>query len=177
MKEECEYKAIQNSVTCSPVYCKFRAHGLISMKKLKSCLNVSCKKELGLNIFYLWPSAYPYICANKGSFVWGIKWIIYQILKIYNLLMNRINILIVTLPTHRLLVLFVWRFSDTWRRHHYRWKAAYFDLYSALLHSGILSVPHLLSRVTFVYNYHNLWRPVLFHLVPSVKQSRFHYLF
>ena len=38
-------------------------------------------------------------------------------------------------------------FSLIWNRHHYRWRAANFDLCSALMvieHSGFLSAPHLL---------------------------------
>ena len=38
-------------------------------------------------------------------------------------------------------------FSLMWRRHHYRWRAAHFDLYSALMaieQWGFFSVPHLL---------------------------------
>ena len=35
MKEECEYKTIQSSVTCSPVYCKFRTHVWIGKEKIK----------------------------------------------------------------------------------------------------------------------------------------------
>ena len=50
-------------------------------------------------------------------------------------------------------------FSFIWRRHHYRWRAANFDLYSALMvieQCGFFSVPHLLRHGAYVYNGH-LW--------------------
>ena len=48
-------------------------------------------------------------------------------------------------------------FSLIWRRHHYRWKAANFDLCSALMaieQWGFFSVPHLLWHGASVYNGH-----------------------
>ena len=53
-------------------------------------------------------------------------------------------------------------FSPIWRRHHYRWRAANFDLCSALMaieQWGFISVPHLLLHGAYVYNGH-LRRPV-----------------
>ena len=49
------------------------------------------------------------------------------------------------------------KFSLLWRRHHYRWTAANFDLCLALMaieHWGSLSVPHLLWHGASVYNGH-----------------------
>ena len=46
-------------------------------------------------------------------------------------------------------------FSHIWRRHHYRWKAANFDLYLALMaieQWGFFSVPQLLWQGTSVYD-------------------------
>ena len=46
-------------------------------------------------------------------------------------------------------------FSLIWRRHHYQWRAAQFDLCSALMaieQSGFFSVPHLLWHWASVYN-------------------------
>ena len=51
-------------------------------------------------------------------------------------------------------------FSLTWRRHHYRWRAANFAIYSALMaieRWGFFSVPHLLWHGTSVYNGHLRW--------------------
>ena len=48
-------------------------------------------------------------------------------------------------------------FSLIWRRHHYRWRAANFDLCSALVtieQWGFLSVTHLLWHGASVYNGH-----------------------
>ena len=48
-------------------------------------------------------------------------------------------------------------FSLKWRRHHYRWRAANFDLYSALMaieQWGFFCVPHLLWLGASVYNGH-----------------------
>ena len=65
-------------------------------------------------------------------------------------------------PTYQLLCLF-WKlvplenFSLIWRRHHCRWRAAIFDLCSALMaieQWGFLNVPHLLRHVPTVYNGH-----------------------
>ena len=64
-------------------------------------------------------------------------------------------------------------FSLIWRRHHYRWRAANFDLCSALMaieQWGFFSVPHLLWHGTFVYNGH-LRGPWHSHLSPSVWQG------
>ena len=47
--------------------------------------------------------------------------------------------------------------THIWRRHHYRWRAANFDLCSALMaieQWGFLSVPHLLWYGTSVYDGH-----------------------
>ena len=47
--------------------------------------------------------------------------------------------------------------SLIWRRHHYRWRAANFDLCSALMaveQWGFFSVPHLLWHRASVYNGH-----------------------
>ena len=48
-------------------------------------------------------------------------------------------------------------FSLIWTRHHYRWRAANFDLYSALMaieQWGFFSVPHLLWHGASIYNGH-----------------------
>ena len=48
-------------------------------------------------------------------------------------------------------------FSVIWRRHHYRWRAANFDLCLELMaieQWGFFSVPHLLWHGAFVYNGH-----------------------
>ena len=55
--------------------------------------------------------------------------------------------------------LLVWlkKFSLIWRRHQFRWRTAYFDLYLALTaieQWGFFSVPHLLWHGTSVYNGH-----------------------
>ena len=62
--------------------------------------------------------------------------------------------------------LFVWGFSShsrifslIWRRHHYRWRAAYFNLYPALMAIELWVRSHLLCHGTSVYNGH-LWGPV-----------------
>ena len=67
--------------------------------------------------------------------------------------------------------LFVWvfvcfrrTFSLIWRRHNYWWRAANFDLCSALMdieHRGFFSVPHILWHGASVHNGH-LWEPVTF---------------
>ena len=49
-------------------------------------------------------------------------------------------------------------FSLTWRRHHCRWRAANFDLCSALMaieQWGFFNVPHLLQHGPTVYNGHH----------------------
>ena len=51
-------------------------------------------------------------------------------------------------------------FSLVWKRHHCRWKAANFDLCSALMaiqQWGFFSVPHLLWHGASVYNGHLRW--------------------
>ena len=69
----------------------------------------------------------------------------------------------ISIKVHRFL--FVWgyfivpleNFSFIWRRHHYRWKAANFDLCSALMaivQWGFFSLPHLLCHGASVYNGH-----------------------
>ena len=58
-------------------------------------------------------------------------------------------------------------FSLIYRRHHYRWRAANFQLCSALMaieQWGFYSVPHLLWHGTFVFNGH-LRGPVTFTLI------------
>ena len=60
--------------------------------------------------------------------------------------------------------------STIWRRHHYRWRAANFDLCSALMaieQWGFFSVPHLLWHGVSVYNGH-LQGPVT--LTPIVER-------
>ena len=66
-----------------------------------------------------------------------------------------------------------------WRRHHYRWKPANFDLCSALMaieQWGFFNVPHLLRHGPTVYNGHpeDPWHS---YLLPSVWQWSCHYLF
>ena len=67
-----------------------------------------------------------------------------------------------------------------WRRHHYRRRPTHFDLCSALMvieQWGFFSVPHLLWQVASVCNGHlieDLWHS---HLLTSVWQKSFHYLF
>ena len=63
---------------------------------------------------------------------------------------------------YTIVCLFVWSFSShsrifslIWRRHHCRWRAANFDLCSALMaieQWGFFSVPHLLWQGVSVYN-------------------------
>ena len=68
-------------------------------------------------------------------------------------------------------------FSLIWRRHHCRWRAANFDLISALKaieQWGFFCVPHLLWHGASVYNGH-LQGPVT-HLLPCVWQWSCHYL-
>ena len=63
-------------------------------------------------------------------------------------------------------------FSVTWRRHHCRWRAANFDLCSALMaieQWGFFSVLHLLWHGASVYDGH-LRGPVTLAIFPSVKQ-------
>ena len=70
-------------------------------------------------------------------------------------------------------------FSLIWRRHHCRWRAANFDLCSALMaleQWGFLSMPHLLWYGPTVYNGH-LWGPVTLTYLQSVWQWSCHYLF
>ena len=53
-------------------------------------------------------------------------------------------------------------FSLIWRHHHYQWRAANFDLCSALMaieQWGFFNVPHLLRHGPTVYNGHP-WGPV-----------------
>ena len=68
-------------------------------------------------------------------------------------------------------------FSLIWRRHHYRWRAANFDLCSALMaieQWGFFSLPHLLWHGASVYNGH-LRGPMT--VLPSVWQWSCRYLF
>ena len=65
-------------------------------------------------------------------------------------------------------------FSLIWRRHHYRWRAAKFDQYSALMaikQLGFFSVPHLLWHGASVYN--GIHRGSV--TIPSIAE-RFHFL-
>ena len=62
---------------------------------------------------------------------------------------------------HWTVFLFVWSLSSHWlenlRRHHYLWRAANFDLWSALMaieQWGFFSVPHLLWHGVSIYNGH-----------------------
>ena len=69
-------------------------------------------------------------------------------------------------------------FSLIWRRPHYRWRAANFDLCSALMaieQWGFFSVPHLWHGPS-VYNGH-LRGPATSHLLPSFWQWSCLYLF
>ena len=71
--------------------------------------------------------------------------------------------------------------SFVWRRYHCRWRAANFDLCSALMaieHWGFFNVPHTLRLWPTVYN-GNLWGPVTLTpvLLPSVSQWSCQYLF
>ena len=70
-----------------------------------------------------------------------------------------------------------WIFSLIWRRHHCRWRAANFDLCSALMaieQWGFLNVPYpLLHRPTVYYG--NLQGHS--HLLPSVWKWSCHHLF
>ena len=63
-------------------------------------------------------------------------------------------------PSFLLHCLFVYLLS--WKRHHYQWKAAIFDICSALMATdqrGFFCMPHLLWYRTSVCNGH-LWGPV-----------------
>ena len=65
------------------------------------------------------------------------------------------------------------------RRHHDRWRAAYFDLWSALMaiaQWGFFSVPYLLWHGASLYKNH-LRGPWYSHLLPSAWQWSCHYLF
>ena len=83
--------------------------------------------------------------------------------------------------------LFVWvgfyvpleNFSLIWRRHHYRWRVSNFDLCSALMAIDqwrFFSVPHLLwhGHTLYMIICKDPWHP---HLLPSVWQLSYHYLF
>ena len=70
-------------------------------------------------------------------------------------------------------------FALIWRCHHYRWRAANFDLCSALMaidQWGFFSVPHLLRHRVSVYNVisKDPWHS---YLLLSVQQWSCHYLF
>ena len=69
--------------------------------------------------------------------------------------------------------------SHIWRPHHYRWRAANFDLCSARMaieQWWFFSVPHLLWHGASVYNGH-LQGLVTLTLLPSVWLWSFRYLF
>ena len=71
-------------------------------------------------------------------------------------------------------------FSLIWRRHHYRWKAANFDLRSALTaieQWGFFSVPHLLWHGLSVYNGHLLGPKPLTSIAESLAVELSLYLF
>ena len=71
-------------------------------------------------------------------------------------------------------------FSIIWRRHHYRWRAANFDLCSALSaidQWGFFSVPHLLWHVTSVYNGHIRWPVTLILIAEHLAVGLSLYLF
>ena len=66
-------------------------------------------------------------------------------------------------------------FSIIWRRHHYRWRASYFDLYSALMvieQWGFLSVPHLLWHAGYPFIMVISEDPWHSHLLRSVEVYR-----
>ena len=70
-------------------------------------------------------------------------------------------------------------FSLIWRRHHDRWRAAYFDRCSALLavvHWRFFGLPHLLWHRASLYAGH-LQGPVAPYLLPTVWQWSCQYLF
>ena len=108
----------------------------------------------------------------------GLFIMIYRIFSGYNKRKRRIV---------NLRILFAWfefivpleNFSLIWRRHHYRWRAANFDLCSELMaieQWGFFSVPHLLwhgSSIIMVI-FEGPWHS---HLLPSVWQWSCHYLF
>ena len=71
-------------------------------------------------------------------------------------------------------------FSLIWRRHHCRWRAANFDLCSALMiikQLGFFGVLHLLWHAAPIYNGHFRGPVTLTPVLPSVWQWRCHYLF
>ena len=71
-------------------------------------------------------------------------------------------------------------FSLIWRRHHCRWRAAHFDLSSALMaieQWGFFNVPHPLRHQSTVYDGHLRGPVTLTPLMPSVWQWSCHYLF
>ena len=70
-------------------------------------------------------------------------------------------------------------FSLIWRRHHYLWRTANFDLYSALMaieQWGFFNVSHLLRHGPTLYNGH-LRGPVTLTPVAELWQRSSHYLF
>ena len=70
-------------------------------------------------------------------------------------------------------------FSLIWRRHHYRWRAANFDLclaFMAVEQWGFFSVPHLLWHGASVYNGH-LRGPVTLTSLAERLAGNCHYLF
>ena len=84
-----------------------------------------------------------------------------------------------------LMCLFCWvfvpleNFSLLWWRHHYRWRAANFDIYLALMviaEWGFFSVPHLLRHGTSVYDGH-LRGPMTLTAVAKRLELSCHYLF
>ena len=71
-------------------------------------------------------------------------------------------------------------FSLIWRRHHYRWRAANFDLCSALMaieQWGFLSVPHLLWHGAFIYIGHLRGPVTLTHVAERLAVELSLYLF
>ena len=71
-------------------------------------------------------------------------------------------------------------FSLIWGRHHYRWRAANFELYSALMaieHWRFFSIPRLLWHGTSIYKGHFRVPVTHTHLLPSVCQWSCHCLF
>ena len=113
-----------------------------------------------------------------GSVLFPLPWIFprpHHILQwfgwLFRLSISIGNILVICLLVCLEFLVQLENFSLILRRHHYRWRAANFDLCSALMaieQWGFFSVPHLLWHGASVYNGH-LWGSVT--LTPFAERS------
>ena len=153
--------AVQHLVQCQHIFGPLRKH--VESDRLVYSIELLRRKCIKVKQTYLFTRCEKFLVSNL------LNIIVFQIAFVVRLFVC----LEFSVPIENV--------SLIWRRHHCRWRAANFDLCSALMaieQWGFFSVSHILWHGASVYNCHpeDLWH-WHWHLVQSVWQWGCHYLF